>query len=554
MQSILAQTAAMAIVAPQSSDSQCSGVPLGGALPSDEQRPIHPALLSLIAAGLSFAYFLTYPLALGRADESHLLHGAKRVLDGQAIYKDFFAILTPLSYCLFAAIYRIGGTTLLTARVGMAVINAVGCGLLFHLTRRVSGTLEAMVVALMFAVLCIPAWPFASPHWVSTTLGLLVATVTLSERWRESVRARPLVAGILSGIAVCVQQQRGVLLAAWLPLALWVLAYSLPHATRRRTLAAEIALAVGATGLLTAAVIGYTVWTSSPAAVFYALYEFPTKHYPSAGVAWAGALPLTDTWREATWPWLLRISPLFLVGEGVLLLSGGWRARRRSELERVCLWLLAALMALAVSYLPDFIHVSFALPFLLIPGAVLLHTLRCAPLWDRLPAGRLAVTAGIWLCALALAAKAVTNVTAAYAAAPARFETGFGVIRGDAEMERLFRAVRSRLVREPDGSSLLYSYPDDSWLYLALPAEDATRFSLLAPPMFPSEDIQEAIAALRARRPGTVVLLLPFSWVPVGRDVGAAIAEGYDAVEDVGQYRIFVRRQPGAPPAPATPE
>jgi hypothetical protein len=120
-------------------------------------------------------------------------------------------------------------------------------------------------------------------------------------------------------------------------------------------------------------------------------------------------------------------------------------------------------MALAVSYLPDFIHVSFALPFLLIPGAVLLHTLRCAPLWDRLPAGRLAVTAGIWLCALALAAKAVTNVTAAYAAAPARF-------------------------------------------------------------------------------------------VPVGRDVGAAIAEGYDAVEDVGQYRIFVRRQPGTPPAPATPE
>jgi hypothetical protein len=524
-------------------------VPLGDALPSHERRRIHPAVLSLIAGGLSFAYFLSYPLALGRADESHLLHGAKRVLDGQAIYKDFFALLTPLSYYLFAVIYRIGGTTLLAARVGMAVMNAGGCALLFHLTRRVSGTLEAMLVALIFAVLCIPAWPFASPHWMSTTLGLLVATVTLSERWRHSERARPLVAGILTGVAVCVQQQRGVFLAAWLPLALGVLACSLPPATRWRTLTAEIAWAVGATGVVTVAVIGYTVWTSSPAAVFYALYEFPTRHYPSTEVAWAGILPLTNTWREATWPWLLRISPLFLLGEGVLLLRGGWRARRRSELERICLWLLAALMALAVSYLPDFIHVSFVLPFLLIPGAVLLHELRRAPLWARLPAGRVAVTAGIWLCALALVGKSVANVAAAYAAAPVRLETGFGAIRGDAEMERLLPAVRNHLVREPDGRSLLYSYPDDSWLYLALPAEDATRFSILAPPIFPEEDIQEAIAVLRAQRPGTVVLLVPFSWVPVGREVGAAIAEGYDAVEDVGPYRIFVRRQPGTRPA-----
>jgi hypothetical protein len=73
MQSILVRRQQMAIVAPQSSESQRSSVPLGSALPSDERRPIHPALLSLIVGGLSFAYFLTYPLVLGRADESHLL-------------------------------------------------------------------------------------------------------------------------------------------------------------------------------------------------------------------------------------------------------------------------------------------------------------------------------------------------------------------------------------------------------------------------------------------------------------------------------------------------
>ena len=90
---------------------------------------MRPGLLSFLVGVLSFAYLLTYPLAIGRADESHLLHGAKRVLEGQAIYRDFFAILTPLSYYLFAAIYRLGGTTLLAARVGMALINACGCAL-----------------------------------------------------------------------------------------------------------------------------------------------------------------------------------------------------------------------------------------------------------------------------------------------------------------------------------------------------------------------------------------------------------------------------------------
>ena len=78
----------------------------------------------LLVAGLSFAYLLTFPLAIGKADESHLLYGAKRILDGEVIYRDFFEIITPLAFYLFAAIYRIAGTTLLAARVGMAIIEA----------------------------------------------------------------------------------------------------------------------------------------------------------------------------------------------------------------------------------------------------------------------------------------------------------------------------------------------------------------------------------------------------------------------------------------------
>jgi len=494
----------------------------------------------LLVAGLSFAYFLTYPLAIGRADEALLLYGAKRVLDGQGLYKDFFEFLTPLSFYLFAGIYRVGGTTLLAARMGMALIEAMACGLLFHLVRRISGIAEAGLATLIFAGICIPTWPYASPHWISTALGLLVATVTLAESGQGSSRARPLIAGMLTGVAVCVQQQRGVFLAAWLPLALALLSCSLPRGVRGRTLASEIVWSAGGTALVVGVVLGHAAWASSPAAFVDAVYGFPTRHYGptfSGRTPWADVPPLTKVLRASTWLWLLRVSPLFLVGEGLLLLRGVRRWRDRSYLERACLWLLAGLMTLSIWYLPDFIHVSFVLPILLIPGASLWHRLRSASVWARVPAGRRVVTACGWLFALAVVGQAAANVAYAHAIAPARIETAFGAVDGEPALERLFRAVRRHLVREPDGRTLLYSYPADAWLYLMLPADDATRFSTLIAGLYPEEHIQEVVEMLRARRAGTVVVLAPFS----SQAVPQALAGGYDLVEEVDPYRIYVR-------------
>src|SRR5215467_12341116 len=47
----------------------------------------------LLVAGLALAFLLTFPLAIGKADESHLLYGAKRILGGEVIYRDFFEII-----------------------------------------------------------------------------------------------------------------------------------------------------------------------------------------------------------------------------------------------------------------------------------------------------------------------------------------------------------------------------------------------------------------------------------------------------------------------------
>jgi hypothetical protein len=105
--------------------------------PRDRVRPSR--LSFLLVTGLSFAYLLTYPLAIGRADESHLLYGARRVLAGEAIYRDFFEGITPLGFYLVAAIYRVAGTSLLAVRVTFALVEAIGCALLYGLVRRVAG-------------------------------------------------------------------------------------------------------------------------------------------------------------------------------------------------------------------------------------------------------------------------------------------------------------------------------------------------------------------------------------------------------------------------------
>lgn len=81
---------------------------------------------------------------------------------------------------------------------------------------------------------------------------------------------------------------------------------------------------------------------------------------------------------------------------------------------------------------------------------------------------------------------------------------------------------------------------------LALAADDATRFSVLVADFFPEAYLDEVLDAIRARRPGTVVLALPFTPERVRR----AVESAYDAVEDVWVYRVYVRRPPADLPDP----
>ena len=115
-------------------------------------------------------------------------------------------------------------------------------------------------------MLALPCWQYASPHWLSTTLWLGVAAVLLSERLpRLEPACDPRCAGVLAGAAVCVQQQRGVYVAAWAAGggASCSCSIALPGRAVRRA-ARELGWLAAGTILVIGLDVGQAMWASSP--------------------------------------------------------------------------------------------------------------------------------------------------------------------------------------------------------------------------------------------------------------------------------------------------
>src|SRR5262249_17023626 len=153
-----------------------------------------------------------------------------------------------------------------TAKLAMALAGAVSAVCTFALARLVASRAEALLAAVLFVVGAYPVWPMASPHWLSTMLGLVTATTLLAPSWTDSARLRPAVGGGLAGLAVGTQQQRGALLACWLGIAIVLLAR---RGGARRVLG-ELGWAAAAGGATVGLVLGLSVWRASLAEVFYA--------------------------------------------------------------------------------------------------------------------------------------------------------------------------------------------------------------------------------------------------------------------------------------------
>jgi hypothetical protein len=91
---------------------------------------------------------------------------------------------------------------------------------------------------------------------------------------------------------------------------------------------------------------------------------------------------------------------------------------------------------------------------------------------------------------------------------PTRYETAFGTLAGSSVQEGVIQDLRRVLRVDPSRPPRLFSHSTDAWIYLALPADNPTRFALLRPGYNSPEQIQESIDRLDADREAAVLVNL----------------------------------------------
>lgn len=474
--------------------------PIANASPPGENAPRSGQRRADVAGWLLlgiavFAYLLAFPPTLNQSDESLFLYGAKRILQGQALYRDFFEFITPAGFYFFALVYAVGGTTLQAARAAMTAVNALSAVLIFVLARKVTGGQEAVIAAVVFAVACVPVWNMASPHWLSTCLCLATATVLLADRWAASPRLRPALAGALAGLTFSTQQQRGVFLGVWLVAALLLLPGGDAPRAAARWLRALVWAGVGWAAVVTA-ILGYAVWRSSLALLVQAIFTFVffayrPRHLGSTG--WGATMWLTSYAADYTWRWLPPAVPVVLVAETGALLGRLARHRGRPERVRAVLLLLAGCMAGAIFYFPDLIHVAFIFPFTLVVAAGLVHRLRSSP---RLRGADGVARLVLGVVLLAVLHKGWRNLMLTRLQYPVRYETAFGTVASNDTGRDIVVHLRNSVSDVPADRRTVLSYPADASLYLTLPGENPTPFSLLLPGYNTPEQFRTVFEAL----------------------------------------------------------
>ncbi|MGH7786700.1 MAG: hypothetical protein ACRERC_07520, partial [Candidatus Binatia bacterium] len=250
----------------------------------------------------------------------------------------------------------------------------------------------------------------------------------------------------------------------------------------------------------------HAVWRSSFAEMYYATVTWVLTNYSAANVGrmgWAGSLFRGGG--AHTWLPLLRALPAVLGLELLSLVWDAWRGGLAAQRVRASLWLLAATAAAAILYFPDIIHIAFVAPFgFVVLAGMIARLRRLRPL--RTAVGRVALQVA-WAALLALVlGQAWSNRQRLWQATPEMADSAFGTIAASARQASLLRDLRT-LPPSPNGQPYrLFAYPSDAWIYLTLPADNPTPFSLMMPVYSSAAQTQTVIDVLERDRQVAVLV------------------------------------------------
>ena len=168
------------------------------------------AIVVLVALRYWLWYFTR---ATNLLDEGSTAAQALRVLNGELIYRDFFTVVTPVSYYTIASLFGIFGESLMVLRWTALVTGLLVLLVTLVIARRVMAWPFAAAAALMTTVW---GWFLVTPNYYSLQAALfaLVALAVYLRGWM-------LFAGVMVGVAAMVKQNVGAYAALALIGAIW---------------------------------------------------------------------------------------------------------------------------------------------------------------------------------------------------------------------------------------------------------------------------------------------------------------------------------------------
>jgi hypothetical protein len=462
------------------------------------------ALIAILVAAATIGYLAFLPHNLGIADESYLLNDARRIRNGDVMYRDIFYFTTPIGHWLLAAAFWLFGTTMTVARTTMAVVHGCIAALAFLVCRRLAVPIAmGLAVSAATVVLCHSAWPHASLHWFSLLFMVALAYAAVGRWWTARPR-RAAALGVLTGLLIAVQQHKGAVMGLGV-LALIAMLAAVEWragAPRVARVAARRALwfAAGAAGVLVPmfAVLVAEVGID-PLVEQLVVFPFAGYQVIAGSTSWGRVMPLNAGMARYTMPDVLTYQPLVLPILAVRC-AALWihRATDPRLPPRLGLLAMAGAAALSTVYWADFIHIAYIAPLCFVAWVE-----TATAVVDRLlhnAALRQVVLTAVGVALLVvLVLRARINWGIAWQDFPVAHQTAFGRVdfgtSGEAE---LVDRVRGLLAAA--NSHSFFAYPMYTSLYLTTGSDNPTRWQLMAPGYVSPAHYDSAIQALEQRQ------------------------------------------------------
>ena len=427
-------------------------------------------------------------------DEGLTLESAQRVLAGQLPYVDFFGHASPGSYWLQAAIFKLLGVSIWTARLGVIADVSLLVALLYWFVARYAGRSAAIVATPLFFIFEIadPVFITIQHRWNSCALSFLSIMLALAGAgkpfwWWTS-------AGVAAAYAALCTPTIGLvplLTLAWLICEPPLRRHLAPFATGLAVVALPAFAYMSASGMLTGGRYGGYLGHLS-----FMSYNYAEVNAMPYGAVIGGFGPLFAD--VSGGELVVRVLLLLCITlPATLPLAGGlgwtvWAWQDKSPVSRpAALYLLTCLGAYVAYSFPrvDLTHLAFFAAF----------TYALAIVWmvRTLPRRALAGVGlffGVWAIGFAMTRVMETLRSESLL-------TPVGTVRVNAQL----RPDLEALLASTRPGQTAYVHPYNPLLYFITQTRDPSSFSFLAPGMMKDREEAAVLDDLNARPPQWVL-------------------------------------------------